>query len=184
MGSAQPKIQKMCEEESDDTEAVAKLFEINDSIHRTLQRYKLMKKGDMAGAASIQKGTLGISGAGVSKGPDNELSLIDFGSEDIMGEPPQSQGGDQATSKAPASLEDDLLGLSVGDGANSGQISLGGAGNCKWMQIVCWSLSNLSQSSQRNLLNKYNRHNQQRRQTELLEHLQNQTTTSSTTSTS
>jgi len=126
MGSAQPKIQKMCEEESDDTEAVAKLLEINDSIHRTLQRYKLMKKGDMTAAAQIPKGTLGTSGAGVTKGPDNELSLIDFGPEDALGdEPPAAQAAD----KAPASLEDDLLGLSVNEG-NSGQISLGGAGNC------------------------------------------------------
>ena len=50
LASAHPKIQKMCEEESDDHEAVAKLLEINDSIHRTLQRYKLMKAGDMNGA--------------------------------------------------------------------------------------------------------------------------------------
>jgi len=153
MGSAQPKIQKMCEEESDDTEAVAKLFEINDSIHRTLQRYKLMKKGDMAGAASIQKGTLGISGAGVSKGLDNELSLIDFGGEDIMDEAPQTQGSQQGSSKAPASLEDDLLGLSVSEGGNSGQISLGGTGNCKSTQSVCWSSPNIFQSFQRKLLN-------------------------------
>ena len=43
LASAHPKIQKMCEEESDDHEAVAKLLEINDSIHRTIQRYKLVK---------------------------------------------------------------------------------------------------------------------------------------------
>src|SRR3954447_22089797 len=79
LSSAQPKIQKMCEEESDDHEAVAKLFEINDSIHRTIERYKLIKKGDIEGANNIAKGTLGISGAGVKKGANNELSLIDFG---------------------------------------------------------------------------------------------------------
>src|ERR1700759_150350 len=80
--SAHPKIQKMCEEESDDHEAVAKLLEINDSIHRTIERWKLIKKGDTAGAAKIPKGTLGRSGAGVSKGPNNELSLIDLGDPD------------------------------------------------------------------------------------------------------
>lgn len=133
MASAQPKIQKMCEEESDDTEAVAKLFEINDSIHRTLQRYKLTKKGDLAAAAQIPKGTLGTSGAGVRKGPDNELSLIDFGSEEPVGTEAAAEQGSQ---KAPAaSLEDDLLGLSVNEGS-SGQISLAGAGNCKSILVT------------------------------------------------
>lgn len=56
LSSAQPKIQKMCEEESDDTEAVARLLEINDSIHRTVERYKLLKKGDFEAAAKIAQG--------------------------------------------------------------------------------------------------------------------------------
>jgi ADP-ribosylation factor-binding protein GGA len=122
--SAHPKIQKMCEEESDDHEAVAKLLEINDSIHRTIERYRLVKKGDIEGAAKIPKGTLGVSGAGVSKGPNNELSLIDLGDEDDV------QADSQA---APASrgggntLADDLLGLSLDAEAPDGQISLGGS---------------------------------------------------------
>ena len=72
----------MCEEESDDAEAVNKLLVINDSIHRTLERYRLVKAGDAEGASRIPRGTLGTSGAGVRKGPDNELSLIDFGPAD------------------------------------------------------------------------------------------------------
>ncbi|KAG7006038.1 hypothetical protein G7Y79_00016g040230 [Physcia stellaris] len=79
--SAQPKIQRMCEEESDDAEAVNKLLEINDSIHRTIERYKLIKKGDVEAASKIPKGTLGTS-TGVSKNADNELSLIDFGGDE------------------------------------------------------------------------------------------------------
>src|ERR1700753_3619210 len=75
--SAHPKIQKMCEEESDDAEAVAKLLEINDSIHRTIERYKLMKAGDIEAANKIAKGTLGTT-TGVGKNAANELSLIDF----------------------------------------------------------------------------------------------------------
>ncbi|KAF2278313.1 ADP-ribosylation factor-binding protein-like protein GGA1 [Westerdykella ornata] len=112
--SAQPKIQKMCEEESEDHEAVAKLFEINDSIHRTIERYKLFKKGDYEAANKIPKGTLGKSGAGVTKGADNTLNLIDFG---------------QAAQPAPKgnALEDDLLGLSLGTDTfgQTGGISLG-----------------------------------------------------------
>ncbi|OCK86170.1 ADP-ribosylation factor-binding protein GGA1 [Lepidopterella palustris CBS 459.81] len=128
LASAQPKIQKMCEEESDDHEAVAKLFEINDSIHRTIERYKLIKKGDIEGASKIPKGTLGTSGAGVSKGPDNELSLIDFGGpEDSM--PTAASSASAPSQNAPKgnALEDDLLGLSLGGESygQTGGISLG-----------------------------------------------------------
>ena len=133
MQSAQPKIQKMCEEESDDQEAVAKLFEINDSIHRTIERYKLIKKGDVEAASKIPQGTLGTS-TGVGKNADNELSLIDFGgdpepatnSNDLLGgsmEPSQSSKND--------SVEDDLLGLSLQDNnyGQGGGIALGFGAN-------------------------------------------------------
>ncbi|KAK5114725.1 hypothetical protein LTR62_002299 [Meristemomyces frigidus] len=141
LASAHPKIQKMCEEESDDTEAVAKLLEINDSIHRTIERYKLIKKGDIDGAKAIPVGTLGITGAGVRKGPDNELSLIDFGGpEDDLGSstvaaPSAGQDLMSGGQSTPASngkghaLEDDLLGLTMGDGSigQEGGVSLGTA---------------------------------------------------------
>lgn len=122
--SAHPKIQRMCEEESDDHEAVAKLLEINDSIHRTVERYKLMKKGDVDAAAKIAKGTLGTS-TGVSKNAANELSLIDFDGEgDLNG---SSSAPPPAADRAPGGLEDDLLGLSMGesDFGLGGGISLG-----------------------------------------------------------
>ena len=130
LASAHPKIQKMCEEESDDTEAVAKLFEINDSINRTIERYKLVKKGDLEAASKIPKGTLGTSGAGVSKGPDNELSLIDLGGPEdaglAAGQSSSSQPADNPQMKGNA-LEDDLLGLSIQDNTfgQGGGISLG-----------------------------------------------------------
>jgi ADP-ribosylation factor-binding protein GGA len=125
--SAHPKIQKMCEEESDDHEAVAKLLEINDSIHRTSERYKLIKQGNIEGAAKIPRGTLGTSGAGVSKGPNNELSLIDFGGpEDEPSSQPSSQPSGAATQPSGNALEDDLLGLSMDSSmSGGGAISLG-----------------------------------------------------------
>ncbi|PSK53987.1 hypothetical protein B9Z65_7793 [Elsinoe australis] len=136
LASAHPKIQKMCEEESDDHEAVAKLLEINDSIHRTIERYKLVKKGDIEAAARIPKGTLGISGVGVKKGENNELSLIDFGGPEDD-QPTESAGASSSSQPAaPApkgnALEDDLLGLSMGDNSSFGQggnISLGPSNN-------------------------------------------------------
>jgi ADP-ribosylation factor-binding protein GGA len=126
--SAHPKIQKMCEEESDDHEAVAKLLEINDSIHRTVERYKLMKKGDVDAASKIAKGTLGTS-TGVGKNAANELSLIDF--EEPVAETNGSSSAGAAGVGQPGGLEDDLLGLSMGDSSygQGGGISLGFGNN-------------------------------------------------------
>jgi ADP-ribosylation factor-binding protein GGA len=127
--NAQPKIQKMCEEDSEDHEAVAKLFEINDSIHRTIERYKLFKKGDIEGANNIPQGTLGRSGAGVSEGPNNTLNLIDFGDSEPAPSAAQPAGSTQQPSSTGHALEDDLLGLSLGGDSygQSGSISLGGS---------------------------------------------------------
>jgi ADP-ribosylation factor-binding protein GGA len=135
--SAHPKIQRMCEEESDDAEAVAKLLEINDSIHRTIERYKLMKAGDIEAANRIEKGTLGTT-TGVGKNAANELSLIDF-DPDPPAEPsiPSGFGANGSLldagpepSNTPAkarTVEDDLLGLSLDDSGTGalGAISLG-----------------------------------------------------------
>ena len=118
----------MCEEESEDHEAVAKLLEINDSINRTIERYKLIKKGDLEGASKIPKGTLGTSGAGVSTGPDNEISLIDLGGPGD--ELTNNNNADPAVSTHDSksnALEDDLLGLNIGGSTygTGGGISLG-----------------------------------------------------------
>lgn len=120
--SAQPKIQKMCEEESDDHEAVARLLEINDSIHRTVERYKLMKKGDLEGASKIARGEHVASQAAV-KSAAQELNLIDFDGEAEANGPSGngSAGPSAAASQSqPGGLEDDLLGLSIGDDAGGG----------------------------------------------------------------
>ncbi|EXJ59598.1 hypothetical protein A1O7_03744 [Cladophialophora yegresii CBS 114405] len=137
--SAHPKIQKMCEEESDDAEAVAKLLEINDSIHRTIERYKLMRAGDIEAANKIAKGTLGTT-TGVGKNAANELSLIDFDPEPPAAPPAGASSSSgtngslldtgpitSTTQARPKTVEDDLLGLSLDDSAagSLGAISLG-----------------------------------------------------------
>ncbi|KAK4231954.1 VHS domain-containing protein [Podospora fimiseda] len=130
LSSAQPKIQKMCEEESDDHEAVAKLLEINDSIHRTFERYRLLKKGDIEGANKIQQGhSVPTSSGGSGKGAAAELSLIDF---DDAADTNGSGGGSQAGGSG-GGIADDLLGLSIADTpSNFGQgggIALGFGAN-------------------------------------------------------
>lgn len=135
--NAHPKIQKMCEEESEDHEAVAKLFEINDSIHRTVERYKLMKKGDWEGASKITKGEHVVSSAAV-KSAAEELNLIDFdGDGGANGSGSGNAGSSGGNQTSAGGLEDDLLGLSIGESeANFGQtggISLGfGSNTSKW----------------------------------------------------
>ena len=148
--SAQPKIQKMCEEESDDHEAVAKLFEINDSIHRTVERYKLMKKGDMEGAAKVAAGGPAPSQTTtVGNGP-GELSLIDFD------EPNTNGGSGQAAAPTPSQssgLENDLLGLDIGGESSSygqgGGISLGFGENQSESGILKW-VSKMNESANQN----------------------------------
>ncbi|KAM5352079.1 hypothetical protein ACJ41O_004802 [Fusarium nematophilum] len=138
--SAQPKIQKMCEEESDDHEAVAKLLEINDSIHRTVERYKLMKKGDIEAAAKIAAGapppmTSGASAAAASSSTANELSLIDFDADASASNGSNGAQPNNAPAAAPGSsgIENDLLGLDIGGEPGSfgqgGGIALGFGAN-------------------------------------------------------
>ncbi|KAK0611607.1 VHS domain-containing protein [Immersiella caudata] len=129
LSSAQPKIQKMCEEESDDHEAVAKLLEINDSIHRTVERYKLLKKGDIEGANKIASGApfQATPAHGPSKSSANELSLIDLDAEaDTNGSSAAGPGASQTSG-----VENDLLGLSIGDSSyeQPGGIALGFGAN-------------------------------------------------------
>ncbi len=128
LSSAQPKIQKMCEEESDDHEAVAKLLEINDSIHRTVERYKLMKKGDVDSARKIARGEP-VTIASNGKGAAQELSLIDL---DADAEANGAAASQPASQPGAGGIENDLLGLSLGEPSNFGQtggISLGFGAN-------------------------------------------------------
>ncbi|KAF3934328.1 hypothetical protein ABW19_dt0209235 [Dactylella cylindrospora] len=119
--NAQPKLHKMAEEESDDAEAVAKLFTLNDTINATVEKYKLLKKGDYAGAAAVKPGAL-PPGA-------TSTDLID-----LMGDDLNSNGTSDAATKK-TSIEDDLLGLSIGSGG--GGIALGfGANSSRWTLFI------------------------------------------------
>ncbi|PKS07114.1 hypothetical protein jhhlp_005713 [Lomentospora prolificans] len=132
LSSAQPKIQKMCEEESEDHEAVAKLLEINDSIHRTVERYKMMKKGDLEGAAKIASGAPIPTAGSSSKSAAAELSLIDFDADTSSAVP--AAGSSAQVASTPGGLDDDLLGLNIGEPIPSnlgqtGSIALGFGAN-------------------------------------------------------
>lgn len=146
--SAQPKIQKMCEEESDDHEAVARLLEINDSIHRTAERYRLIKKGDLEGAAKIAQGApIPTATAGPSEAAGGELSLIDFDADAEAANNGASAPASSSQPSQPGGLEDDLLGLSIGDPVplsygQAGSIALGFGGNESKFAHLPWRAYN------------------------------------------
>lgn len=150
--SAQPKIQKMCEEESDDHEAVARLLEINDSIHRTAERYRLLKKGDVEGAAKIARGAP-LPEAGASKGAAaGELSLIDFDADAEAGNEAAPAASSSSQPSQPGGLENDLLGLSIGDPVptsygQAGDIALGFGANQSKLPIRGHSEGDANRSS-------------------------------------
>lgn len=142
--NAQPKLQKMCEEESEDQEAVQNLFELNDSINSIVAKYEHLKRGDFAGAqrlpTSIPNAPVGDSKA-VGATPSaqskfaQDLNLLDFDPEEpakaVDTTAPLPQQQQQAATTASKSNDmDDLLGLSFGgmdSFGTSGSISLGQA---------------------------------------------------------
>jgi hypothetical protein len=48
-----PRLKKMVQEEGDDTEAVTKLLELNETIKADLEKYDKLRKGDFQGAQQV-----------------------------------------------------------------------------------------------------------------------------------
>lgn len=120
----------MIEEESDDTDAVVKLLELNDIINTTVERYTFTKKGNLDAAKALPL----ISGSSPppfseasSSAAAVETSLIDL-DNDLNG----GSGTSANTTGKTGSLEDDLLGLSFQESGPFGQgggIALGFGAN-------------------------------------------------------
>lgn len=142
--NAQPKLQKMCEEESDDQDAVQQLFELNDSINSIVAKYEHLKAGDFAGAqrlpTSMPSAPVSDStAAGVVPTAQSrfaqDLNLLDFDPEEPAGAvdtaaPVAQQQAAVAQGPSKVNDMDDLLGLSFGgmdSFGTSGSISLGQA---------------------------------------------------------
>lgn len=123
----------MVEEESDDTDAVVKLLELNDIINTTVERYTLTKKGNLYAARALplisSQSPPPFVESSSSMPQAVETSLIDL-DNDLNG------GGDGPSTSGivgkTGSLEDDLLGLSFQDNGlfgQSGGIALGFGAN-------------------------------------------------------
>ncbi|CCH45491.1 ADP-ribosylation factor-binding protein [Wickerhamomyces ciferrii] len=106
---AQPKIQKIIEEEQDDEESVQDLLKINDTVNSLVEKYNFLKNGDLANASKVQ-----VANAG--SGVQQSLNLIDF-DDDVSPEPTGENNNNNNNGKV-----DDLLGdlsdLSFGGSSN------------------------------------------------------------------
>lgn len=135
---AQPKIQKIIEEEQDDEEAVQDLLKLNDIVNSLVQKYEFLKAGDINSASQVK----------VSSNQQS-LSLIDFDDEPSASPAPQQNN----------SNVDDLLGdltsLSFNSTpqnyGNGGAINLGSVSpqpaNAQPNYDVFSQLSNLTSTS-------------------------------------
>lgn len=113
---AQPKIQKIIEEEQDDEDAVQNLLKINDTVNSLVEKYNLLKAGDVQNASKVH---VASAGSGVKE----SLNLIDFDDEAPANSSENNQTGGQV---------DDLLGelgsLSFGN-SSSGTTNFGSGGD-------------------------------------------------------
>jgi len=107
---AQPKIQKIIEEEQDDEDSVQELLRINDTVNSLVEKYNLLKAGDIQNASKIHAASAG-------SGVKDSLNLIDFGDDDDAATEAQASGSNTGGGA------DDLLGelsdLSFGNNNNN-----------------------------------------------------------------
>ncbi|EDO18113.1 hypothetical protein Kpol_1031p17 [Vanderwaltozyma polyspora DSM 70294] len=132
--SAQPKFQKIIEEEQDeDTELVQDLLKFNDNVNQILEKYRLLKDGNTAAASQINPAAMSSAIQDSHTGAlANELNLIDF-DDDMGSEPSAPVSTNNATTSAAASADPlaDLLG-DLGDmniSTPSNQLSFGQGGD-------------------------------------------------------
>ncbi|CCC70808.1 hypothetical protein NCAS_0F03240 [Naumovozyma castellii] len=135
---AQPKFQKIIEEEHEDDSLVQDLLKFNDTVNQTLEKYNLLKIGNSSAASQIHPDAM--SNAPTSNGGAlaHEINLLDF-DDDVPAAPATTSsptpGITHANNNGPM---DDLLGdlndLAITSPAPSqnfglgGSISLGGMG--------------------------------------------------------
>ena len=134
---AQPKFQKIIEEEHDDDKLVQSLLKFNDTVNQLLEKYSLIKIGNKAAADKIKPETSTEADTAIAAKANagalaNEINLIDFG--DSMGgsgtasETVSSGQGAGAAGNSTAMM--DLLGdlndltISPGNGASSKPVHL------------------------------------------------------------
>ncbi|KAH7591406.1 ADP-ribosylation factor-binding protein GGA2 [Nakaseomyces glabratus] len=125
---AQPKFQKIIEEEHEDDTLVQSLLKFNDTVNQLLEKYNLLKIGNKQAAAAINPENISEVPAGSNAGAlANEINLIDFDDEPAR----DSSNDQQGVSNGNNTSLDDLFGdltLGQADTNNSNNQSLVGGG--------------------------------------------------------
>ncbi|QLL33171.1 hypothetical protein HG536_0E00820 [Torulaspora globosa] len=130
---AQPKFQKIIEEEHEDDNMVQDLLKFNDTVNQLLEKFDLLKAGDSSAASQIHPSNIapssdsdGTSNAGNGGTLAKEINLIDFDDDEetqsSSPQPAQSGSGDVV-----ADLLSDLTDLSISSNSASQSFGLGGS---------------------------------------------------------
>ncbi|QLQ80728.1 hypothetical protein HG537_0E00810 [Torulaspora globosa] len=127
---AQPKFQKIIEEEHEDDNMVQDLLRFNDTVNQLLEKFDLLKAGDSTAASQIHPSNIApsneTSNAGNGGTLAKEINLIDFDDDEETQSsspaPAQSGSGDVV-----ADLLSDLTDLSISPNSGSQSFGLGGS---------------------------------------------------------
>ncbi|QHS73746.1 phosphatidylinositol 4-phosphate-binding protein [Saccharomyces paradoxus] len=130
---AQPKFQKIIEEEQEDDELVQDLLKFNDTVNLLLEKFSLLKNGNSNAASQIHPSHVSAPLQQSSGALTNEINLIDF--NDLDETPSQGNNNTNGTG-TPAAAEtsvNDLLGdltdLSISNTQSANQTSFGLGGD-------------------------------------------------------
>lgn len=125
---AQPKFQKIIEEEHEDDTLVQSLLKFNDTVNQLLEKYNLLKIGNKQAAAAINPENISEVPAGSNAGAlANEINLIDFDDEPARDSSNDQQGASNGNNTSLDDLFGDLT-LGQADTNNSNNQSLVGGG--------------------------------------------------------
>ncbi|KAL3235090.1 ADP-ribosylation factor-binding protein GGA2 [Nakaseomyces bracarensis] len=124
---AQPKFQKIIEEEHEDDNLVQGLLKFNDTVNQLLEKYNLLKIGNKQAASAINPANISEANDNSNTGAlANEINLIDFDDE-----PSRDNSNEQSTqAKAASPSIDDLFGdLNISQSSGNNQDSFGAGGS-------------------------------------------------------
>ncbi|EJS43462.1 gga2p [Saccharomyces arboricola H-6] len=130
---AQPKFQKIIEEEQEDDALVQDLLKFNDTVNQLLEKFSLLKNGDSSAASQIHPTHVSAPLQQSSGALTNEINLIDF--NDLDETPSQGNAntnGANTSTGAETSVNDllgDLTDLSISNTPSANQTFFGLGGD-------------------------------------------------------
>ncbi|CAI4063827.1 hypothetical protein SKDZ_08G1540 [Saccharomyces kudriavzevii ZP591] len=129
---AQPKFQKIIEEEQEDDTLVQDLLKFNDTVNQLLEKFSLLKNGDSNAASQIHPNHVSAPLQQSSGALTNEINLIDFNDLDETPSQVNNTNGAGTSAGAEGSANDllcDLTDLSISNTPSAAQTSFGLGGD-------------------------------------------------------